>query len=72
MPPSYWIFPPGWDESASDILNQQASEESTQKSASALSMPMTEDQPFWPDLGIFWPHSASEILKEQAEEEAQY
>ncbi|KAF8546760.1 hypothetical protein OG21DRAFT_1490848 [Imleria badia] len=54
---------------ASDILNEKALEEDIQKSADALLMPSSEDQPIWPDDYVT---SASEILSEQAEEEAQY
>ncbi|KAF8548681.1 hypothetical protein OG21DRAFT_1516057 [Imleria badia] len=60
---------PFWDWSASDILNEQALEESIQKSVGALLMP-TENTMRWPPWG--WYKSTSEILGEQAAEEAQY
>ncbi|KAF8551953.1 hypothetical protein OG21DRAFT_1512126 [Imleria badia] len=57
-----------WSSSASEILNEQGSEESIQNSVDAILIP-TENTIQW---GIYrWNRTVSEILNGQAREEAQ-
>ncbi|KAF8549488.1 hypothetical protein OG21DRAFT_1500383 [Imleria badia] len=72
--PAYGSYPPKiWRTPASEILNEQALEESVQKSVHALPIPITVNQPRWiPPRYPTWMTDASEILHEQAGEEAQY
>ncbi|KAF8443281.1 hypothetical protein L210DRAFT_949333 [Boletus edulis BED1] len=56
----HWNILPRWLFSASDILNEQASEESGHST----------DSVHWMDTVTPWRRSASEILNEQASEES--
>ncbi|KAF8549486.1 hypothetical protein OG21DRAFT_1515152 [Imleria badia] len=68
-----WLpFLEDWDYSASDILNEQALEESIQKSVGALLMPTENTIVGWPAWDDGWFRTASDILSEEAAEEAQY
>ncbi|KAF8550196.1 hypothetical protein OG21DRAFT_1487941 [Imleria badia] len=72
MEPLWWIGSGAparfYGESASEILDEQALEESIQKSVDTLFMP-TENTIQWGFIP--WDHRASEILNEQTEEDAQ-